>query len=103
MLQMIISLLGILTKILAWGSLLYTVWILVSILQKKRAKGRVQFKEWIIFGCWLTYMIIFILVRIFLPDLFASFFSILFIIILIITTQWTKYEDRKTGRRWWEQ
>jgi len=103
MIQIFISLIGILAKILAWGSLLYMAWILISKLRKKRSKKNLRFREWIAFSFAIGYIVTFILLRIFLPELFESLFCIAFLLILVISTQWTKYEDRKSGRRWWEQ
>lgn len=83
-----------------WICLLYTITLIIIIIPKL-AKGKSQIKNIIILTISILYILSFILGVLFLKDLLYQIMMILFVIVLIATTQFTKYEDRKMGKRWW--
>lgn len=103
MLHFIGSILDFLIILFAWASFLYALFILCAIVKKRIKSKGLKLKEWCVLLCCGVYTLLFLWACIFMKDVFEGFFSIVFIVLLIISCQWAKYEDRKAGRRWWEQ
>lgn len=95
------NMLDILPKIFVWGMLLLAVWTAVAIMMEWRSVEKLPMKNILTLIACSTYVCAFILLKIFAPGAFDTIASLAFFAILIISTQWTKYQDRRAGRRWW--
>ncbi|NLT12830.1 MAG: hypothetical protein GXY05_00660 [Clostridiales bacterium] len=93
--------LSILPKIFVWGMLLLAVWTAVAIILKWRSVEKLPMKNILTLIACSTYVCAFIVLKIFAPGAFDTIASLAFFAILIISTQWAKYQDRVAGRRWW--
>lgn len=78
--KLIFAIFSIAQMIFVWASLVFAIVILGKAISKI-AKDR----------------------KIFNNQSFELVSGVVFWLVLIISTQWAKYEDRKAGKRWWTQ
>lgn len=86
--------------IFIWGTLLVAVIAFLKSLSLIIKKTK-SIKLWLVAILSLAYIITFFIVRSIDKDLFDNVGGIIFLIATIISTQLAKYEDRKSGKRWW--
>jgi len=91
---------NIIQNIFVWGSLIFAIYFFVRIVGKV-LKDKAQIKDWLYLFGLTIYILGFIGLKIFCNELFEEIASVIFICAVIIATQIQKYEDRKSGKRWW--
>ena len=80
--------------ILAWLYLLVAV-VLVLLLHKR-------FRDfWAVLILNISYITLFLITRIFFSQLWESFFSFLGLFAILISSAWSRYDDKRNGKRWW--
>jgi hypothetical protein len=87
-------------SIFIWGTLLVAVIVFLNSVSLIAQKTK-SIKLWLMTIFSMAYIITFFIVRAIDKDLFDNVGGILFLIAAIISTQFAKYEDRKSGKRWW--
>lgn len=101
MFQLISSLFRTFPLILAWLYFIVAVLCVTVHIKCIKEKGNLSIGEWA-FSIWNTgYVLFFLAARIFFADFWRSVFSIAGVLAIFISFIWARYEDRRTGRRWW--
>ncbi|MDD2484647.1 MAG: hypothetical protein PHQ50_06470 [Eubacteriales bacterium] len=100
--NIIFGIFGLMEIIFVWGSFATAVVFIVVIVRKMR-ESAISIKEGFTLLVSGVYAIAFLTFKILQPELFADVFSVIFMLFFVISTQQIKFEDRKVGRRWWDQ
>ena len=87
--------------ILAWLYVLVAAFCVVVHITKIKKKVKISFGQWIFSILNVGYILFFLVTRIFFPELWKQTFKVLGLIAIFIAFAWSRYEDRQTGRRWW--
>lgn len=87
--------------ILAW--VYFVVAILCVALHIKHLKNKKKFSlgRWLFLILSIGYALFFLISRVFFPLLWENVFGILGIVAIIVSFAWTRYEDKRSGQRWW--
>jgi len=102
MVNFLLGLLDIMIAIFMWGSVICAAGLLIYKIYTI-VKGKATTKDYIILIISALYLALYFgSLFCFGLENFKFFFAVLFMIFAIISTQLQKYEDRKAGRRWWE-
>lgn len=99
--RLLSQILNILTIIFAYFSFLFSAFVCFLIIRKKVINKKIKIIEWIELLIALIYSVGFLICRIFFPSVFELFFGVIVVVLLVIGTCFSKYEDRKNGKRWW--
>lgn len=87
--------------ILAWLYLLAAIFCVAVHIKRIKEKAKLTIGE-LTFSILNTgYILFFLVTRIFFADFWRNTFSIIGVLAIFISIIWTRYEDRRTGRRWW--
>ena len=98
--MLILKILHVATEIFAWVTMLSAAG-LSAFLVYKRCYKRLRVVEWCaLFGC-LFYILAFIIGKIWFPVIWNTVWGIAFALMLILSLVFSRYEDRHSGRRWW--
>ena len=101
MLQIFSFLFSTFPLILAWLYLLVAVFCVA--VHIKRLKDKEKLSIGCLAFCLLNvgYILLFSVTRIFFADFWRDVFSVLGLLAIFISFIWSRYEDRRSGRRWW--
>ena len=101
MLQLIAFLFHTLPLILTWVYLAIAVFSVVVHCRNLILRRKLCIREWIFFIFNITYSLVFFISLIFFYTFWRTFFPVLAILCMIISSVWSTYEDKRNGRRWW--
>lgn len=87
--------------IFAWLYLLVAIFALIVHIKQVVIKNRLSFISWAFAIFNLVYLLLFSILRIFFQDTWSMLFSIVGLCAIIISTCLTCYEDKLSGRKWW--
>ena len=94
------SLLDIMVAICKWSSIAMAIFVFVSMLHIKKTQNLTA-KDWIALISSGLYAIIFLGLLIYDHQIHDSVFSTLSLLAMFIACVWTRYEDKRDNRRWW--
>lgn len=87
--------------ILAWLYLLVAAFCVAVHVKRIKNKIKPSIGEWAFAILNVGYALFFLVTRIFFADLWRNVFSIVGVLAIFISFIWSRYEDRRDGRRWW--
>jgi hypothetical protein len=87
--------------ILACLYAIVSILILVVHIKLYKNKKKLSIEQWIIVLLNVSYALLFLITLIFFFELWKGIFSILGLVAILISFIWSKYEDKRKGRRWW--
>ncbi len=88
-------------RMLAWLYLLVAIFDLVvcTIQIKNKVKCSVGQRIFVILNC--VYILFFFITRIFFVEIWGTIFPIIGVMVIFIACCWSRYDDKRNGRRWW--
>ena len=87
--------------ILAWLYLLVAMISVIVHIGQIKNKVKVSIGSWLFSILNASYVLFFLTTWIFFPDFWEQIFVFLGMIAIFVSFAWSRYEDRRTGRRWW--
>ena len=87
--------------ILAWLYLLVAIFCVVVHIKQIKNKIKVSIGQWAFSVLNAVYVLLFWVTRLFFPDLWEQTFAVFGLLAIFISFIWSRYEDRRAGRRWW--
>lgn len=87
--------------ILAWLYLLVAVFFVAVHIKRIKSKVKLSIGQWALSILNAVYAIFFLITRIFFPNFWEMVFAILGVTVIFISFSWSRYEDKRDGRRWW--
>lgn len=96
----IVILLNIMIKFVEWSSVFVAMFAFITMLHTKKGK-KLNAKDLFLLVLSGLYTLVFFGLLIFNQELHNDVFSMLSMLAIFIACTWTRYEDRRTGRRWW--
>ncbi|MDY3282555.1 hypothetical protein [Dysosmobacter sp.] len=101
MLKLMEFLFHTLPLLLAWLYLLAAVFCAAALAGRLRKGERLPAGQWAFLILNGGYVLFFLITRLFFPDLWERVFSGAGVLAILISFVWSRYEDRRSGRRWW--
>ncbi len=99
--MLILKILHIVTVIFSWLTVFCAAGVVAVLIYERSRKKSLRFLHWCaMIGCAL-YAVGFIVCKIWISDLLDKIWGVVFAFILIVGWIFSRYEDRRTGRRWW--
>ena len=87
--------------IMAWIYLIVAIICLFLHVKLARSKNKLSIKQWLYAIFNGVYILFFLITRIFFPTFWADFFGILGGLTIVVSSIWSRYEDKRAGRRGW--
>ena len=87
--------------ILAWLYLLVAVFCVAVHIKRIKSKAKVSIGRWFFLILNVGYTLFFLVTRIFFFEFWEQTFAVFGLLAIIISFIWSRYEDRRIGRRWW--
>ena len=78
-------------------AILYACYCLRSLFQSKK----LRIYEWILFFFSDLFLLSVIITKLFFPEIYGSIFTVLALLFITIVLIWARYDDKRTGKRWW--
>lgn len=101
-LKLLFDVFSIVQYLFIWTTLVLAILIFEkSVIEITR--NRTNLKSWVIVAVSLVYIIVFVCSKLLYPEIFELVTGVIFWIAIITATQFTKYEDRKSRKRWCTQ
>lgn len=98
MLQWIGTIYNIICELFAWATFIFA--LVIFVVQIKRLK-KSSFKVWLTSVLSVAYILFFLISKIFFTNFYESFFGTVALLFCIISIVWARYEDKRSGKRWW--
>lgn len=87
--------------ILAWLYLFAAGFCVVVHIKQYMRKTEITIDQWAFSIFNAGYILFFLVTRVFFAELWKHAFSVLGLLAIFISFIWSRYEDRRAGRRWW--
>jgi len=101
MLKLIGFLFHTLPLILAWLYTFVAIYALFAHSRQIKNRAKISVGKWLFALLNFGYVLFFLVTRIFFSEIWETVFSVAGVTALIISFVWGRYEDRRSGRRWW--
>lgn len=101
MLHILTSVFNIFIRILVWGTFCVSIGFVWQIIHTMGKNKKATIKQSIALIILTVYILSFILLKIFYPELFYDIAGIAGTMMVIVGYIWALYEDRRLGKRWW--
>ena len=62
---------------------------------------KLRIHEWILFAVSLLFLLSVITTKFFFPKIYDNVFTVIALLFITIVLIWTRYDDKRTGKRWW--
>ena len=95
MFALITFIIDFIAELLGWSSFTFAVLIGVALL--------LGHKKVFIAWCFVGYAGAFLIIRIFIPEIYHQVVPVLIIMMVTMSIIFSRYEDCKNGKRWWTQ
>ena len=88
--------------ILSWLYLLVAGCVVVMHIKKVKRQQKRTIGQWLFAILNAVYIILFVVTGIFFHTLWDMIFSVLGLMAIFVSFAWSRYEDKRSGQRWWE-
>ena len=88
--------------ILSWLYLLVAGCVVVMHIKKVKRQQKRTIGQWLFAILNAVYIILFVVTGIFFHTLWDMIFSVLGLMAIFVSFVWSRYEDKRSGQRWWE-
>lgn len=91
--MILIDILSFMVNIFKWVCFCIVLLFIYSYVKKLIMKERLSFKQWM----FCTFLVLYVIIFVFAPDVL----SFLWIMVIFISNIFLDYEDKRTGKKWW--
>ena len=88
--------------ILSWLYLLVAICAVVVHIKKVKSQQKRTIGQWVLAIINGAYVMLFWVTGIFFHTLWETVFSVLGLMAIFVSFIWSRYEDMRSGQRWWE-